>query len=270
MQWWQLKEDYLKPIGGFLLLPYVLFREIKEQVDLWKTKTHTPLAGRENQAKQLKTLLRQLERYRDEASVRRERLCQGIISRLFADPSLPVALAAKKLLEEIIWYEGFLRVPDIDLTDASPSTSKMWEMEDGLSRIVDSFEKTEALEGRLEKVVRAILDGSDLADKKAKREGEAMFSVPLYTLLPDPILSAERILEEIVTEPWADSPFHRLWRQLMENMFLASGIDPNAPGGREPVWPSKAKMQAEAVIESYLVNTPFASFLQSTLPFDVF
>jgi hypothetical protein len=46
MEWWQLKEGYLKPIGGFLLLPYVLYREIKNQVDLWKTKTHTPLAGK--------------------------------------------------------------------------------------------------------------------------------------------------------------------------------------------------------------------------------
>ena len=42
--WPVLKEEYLKPIGGFLLLPYVLYREIKEQVDLWKTKGHTSFA----------------------------------------------------------------------------------------------------------------------------------------------------------------------------------------------------------------------------------
>jgi hypothetical protein len=31
--WPVLKEEYLKPIGGFLLLPYVLYKEIKEQID---------------------------------------------------------------------------------------------------------------------------------------------------------------------------------------------------------------------------------------------
>ena len=31
MTWWQLKEEYLKPIGGILLSPYVLYREIKQQ-----------------------------------------------------------------------------------------------------------------------------------------------------------------------------------------------------------------------------------------------
>src|SRR5512147_1729443 len=97
-----------------------------------------------------------------------------------------------------------------------------------------------------------------------------MFSVPLYTLLPNPTLSVERVLGEIVTQPWADSPFHLIWRQFMENMFVASGMDPNDPGNKELVWPSKTKMQAAEAIESYLVHTPFASFFQSSLPFDVF
>jgi hypothetical protein len=44
--WPVLKEEYLKPIGGTLLLPYVPYREIKEQIDLWKTKGHTPFAGK--------------------------------------------------------------------------------------------------------------------------------------------------------------------------------------------------------------------------------
>jgi hypothetical protein len=268
--WQVLKEEWLKPIGGFLVFPYFVYKEIKDQVDLWKTKTHTPRAGKVGDARALKPLIARVNRYKEEAPVLRDRLCQGIISKLFTDPSLPIAQASKKLLAEIIWYEGLLRVPELDLTDTNPSTSKVWEMEDGLSRIVDSFEKTEALEERLEKLVRAILEGSDLAERQAKREGEAMFSVPLYTLLPKPILSVERILGQIVTERWPDSPFKRLWRQLKENMFVVSGIDPSDPGDREPVWPSKAKMQATDVIESYLGNTPSASFFASSLPFDVF
>lgn len=211
-----------------------------------------------------------MERYRSEASVRQERLVESIIAKLFDDRSSGIALASKKLLTNIIWHEGFLRVPDIDFKDAKPSTSKVGEMEYQLSRIVASFEKTEVLEERLERLVRAIIEGSDLARRKAKREGEAMFSVPLYTLLPRPVLSVQAVLEEIITEPWTDSPFSRLWRQLKETMLVASGIDPSDPRGREPIWPSKAKMQAAEVIESYLSNTPFASFFGSTVPFDVF
>jgi hypothetical protein len=187
MEWQQLKEEWLKPIGGFLVFPYFLYKEIKDQVDLWKTKTHTPRAGKVGDHRELKALIDQVSRYKEEAPVLRERLCQGIISRVFTDPSLPIAQASKKLLAEIIWYEGLLMVPEIDLTDTNPSTSKVWEMEDGLSRIVDSLEKTEALEERLDKVVRAILEGSDLTQRKAKREGEAMFSVPLYSFCPIPL-----------------------------------------------------------------------------------
>src|SRR5512144_1221721 len=116
MPWWQLKEEYLKPIGGFLLLPYVLYREIKEQIDLWKTKGHTPVAGKGGEVKELKALVDRLGLYRKDASVRRERLCQGLIAKLFTDSSSAVALASKRLLSDIIEYEGFLTVPDIDLT----------------------------------------------------------------------------------------------------------------------------------------------------------
>jgi hypothetical protein len=57
MPWWQLKEESLKPIGGFLILPYVLYREVKEQIDLWKTKGHTPFAGKGGEVKELKALV---------------------------------------------------------------------------------------------------------------------------------------------------------------------------------------------------------------------
>jgi hypothetical protein len=180
--WTELKEEWLKPIGGAFLLPFFLYREVKEQVDLWKTRPHTPVSGKENQANELKTLIARLERYRDEAPSRQERLRESVIAKLFTDPSTGIALASRTLLTDIIWYEGLLRVPDIDLTDARPSTGKIWEMEDALSRVVDSFEKTQALQGRLEKLVSAILDGSDLAGRKGKREGDTMFSVPLYAL----------------------------------------------------------------------------------------
>jgi hypothetical protein len=65
----------------------------------------------------LKALVDRLGRYRKDASVRRERLCQGLIAKLFVDSSSAVALASKRLLSDIIEYEGFLTVPDIDLAN---------------------------------------------------------------------------------------------------------------------------------------------------------
>jgi hypothetical protein len=116
MPWWQLKEEYLKPIGASCFA-YVLYREIKEQIDLWKTRGHTPFTGKGGEARELKALVDRLGRYRKDASVRRERLCQGLIAKLFVDSSSAVALASKRLLSDIIEYEGFLTVPDIDLAN---------------------------------------------------------------------------------------------------------------------------------------------------------
>ena len=148
MQWWQLKEEFLKPIGGALLLPYVLYREIKQQRDLWKTKGHTPLRGRgEEQGGELKALLDRVACYREEASLRRETLSQGILVKLFKDPFSAAGVAAYRLLMEIIKYEGFLSVPDIDLSNRKLSTSEVWEATASLTRIIDSFEKPEALRG---------------------------------------------------------------------------------------------------------------------------
>src|SRR5512132_696075 len=255
-------------MGGFLLLPYVLYREIKEQIDLWTTKGHTPFAGKVGDVKELKALVDRLGRYRKDASFRRERLCQGLIAKLFTGSSSAVALASKRLLSDLIEYEGFLTVPDIDLTGRTLSTSELWETTAALSRVLDSFEKTNALEERLEKLLLAVFSDSDLFSRAAKAGSEAMFSVSLYALLPSPAVAVERVLGEILGEPRIDSPFFRLWPQLEENLLMASGIEPGEETRRQPVMPSKTRMEIEEIIAAYLGNTPFASFFQTSVPFD--
>src|SRR5512132_174200 len=268
MPWWQLKEEYLKPIGGFLVLPYVLYREIKEQIDLWKTKGHTPLNGKGGEVKELKALVDRLGRYRKDASVRRERLCQGLIAKLFTDSSSAVASASKGLLSDIIEYEGLLTMPNIDLANRALSTSEIWETTGALTRVLDSFEKSDALEERLEKLLLAVFSDSDLFSREAKAGSGAMFSVSLYALLPSPAVAVERVIGEILGEPRIDSPFFRLWPQLEENLLMASGIEPGEETRRQPVMPSKARMEIEEIITAYLGNTPFASFFQTSVPFD--
>lgn len=49
---------------------------------------------------------------------------------------------------------------------------------------------------------------------------------------------------------------------------MASGIEPGEETRRQPVMPSKARMEIEEIIAAYLGNTPFASFFQTSVPFD--
>jgi Type IV secretion-system coupling protein DNA-binding domain len=265
MEWWQLKEEYLKPIGGFLLLPYVLFREVKEQTDLWKAKGHSRASGR-GETGELRALVDRLSRYREEAPQKREALVQGIVRKIFTDRSSPGAVAAARLLSDMIDYEGLLSVPDIDLRGRKLSTSEIWERSAALTRALHSFEKPEALEERLERLVRAILSETDLVEWK-RQDGEAVLAVPLYTLLPDPALAVERVLGEILTEDQPKSLLSRIWLQLKQNMYTASGIDPAQETSREPIWPGKARMETGELIDAYLGNTLFARFLQTAVPF---
>jgi hypothetical protein len=193
---------------------------------------------------------------------RREQLCQGIVAKLFTDSSSPAALAFFRLLSELTEYEGFLAVPDIVL-GGKLSTSEIWERTAALSRVVDCFEKPQALAERLEKLLRAIFLESDLCHREQMDGEEAELSVPLYVLLPDPTRAVDRILDEILGEPRIDSPFYRLWPQLEHNLLTASGIDPSTESNRQPVIPSNARMETGEVIDAYLGNTPFASFFSN-------
>jgi hypothetical protein len=158
-------------------------------------------------------------------------------------------------------------VPHIDLTGRTLSTSELWETTAALSRVLDSFENSKPLE-ELEKLLLAVFSESNLLSREAKAGSEAMFSVSLYALLPSPAVAVERVLGEILGEPRIDSPFFRLWPQLEKNMLIASGIEPGEETRRQPVMPSKARMEIEEIIAAYLGNTPFASFFQASVPFD--
>jgi hypothetical protein len=191
-----------------------------------------------------------------------------VIEKLFTDSSSAVALASKRLLSYIIEYEGFLTIPHIDFTNRKLSTSEIWETTGTLTRVLDSFENSKPLEERLEKLLLAVFSDSNLLSREAKTGSEAMFSVPLYALLPHPVMAVERVLSDILSEVRIDSRFFRLWPQLEENLLIASGIEPGEETRRQPVIPSKARMEIEEIIAAYLGNTPFASFFQASLPFD--
>jgi hypothetical protein len=268
--WWRIKEEILKPLLGLLLLPYVLYKEARQQLFLWQTKTHAPFGGKGGQTREGRALFERLRRFRNEAPLIRERVCRSVVEKVFTDSASAGGVAAYQLLTAIIEEEGVLTVPDSDTGGRKLSTSELWEREGALRRCLDALEKPQVLEARLESLLSAIVQDSDLTGRGATPGEEATVSVPLYTLLPSPVLAVERALREIVTEPRADSPFYRLWWQLTQNLLIASGIDPGAESAKQAVWPSGAKMEVEQLMDAYIGNTPLVAFFRTAVPFDVF
>src|SRR5512147_1190738 len=86
---------------GLLLLPYVLYKEIREQTDLWKAKGHSR-AGDWSETWELRALVDRLSHYREEAPRKREALVQGVIQKVFIDRSSPGAVAATRLVSDMI------------------------------------------------------------------------------------------------------------------------------------------------------------------------
>ena len=89
-------------------------------------------------------------------------------------------------------------VPNIDLSGRKLSTGEMWEMTGLLTRVLNSFEYTEPLKGRLEKLLTAVFSDSDLLSREGRLGEEAMFSVPIYALLPSPAMAVGHVLGEIL------------------------------------------------------------------------
>ena len=114
-----------------------------------------------------------------------------------------------------------------------------------------------------------MLSDSDLYQQERQDGEDAALSVPLYVLLPDTTMAVERVLGEILGEERINSPFFRLWPHLEDNLLIASGIDPGVETQRQTIAPSKARMETGELIDSYLGNTPFASFFQTDVPFGI-
>jgi hypothetical protein len=271
MELWPLIKDFIKAMWNLAVGSYYLFQEVRYQVGQWTTRPQRSLIGRGGKTGEVSALLKRLETFKADAPAQQERLCRAVVEKVFTDSASPAGRAAFKLLTEILELEGFLTAVRFEQGEpAKLSTSEMWEKESELRRAFGFFERPHVIEARLEKLLRAIVDDSDLRTGQARGSEEAMFSVPLYTLLPSPVMAVERVLDEIVTEPLPESPFYRLCWQLKQNMFAASGINPASGSAKEPVWPSKAKMEVEKLIDAYLGNTPFVAFLRTGVPFDVF
>jgi len=68
----------------------------------------------------------------------------------------------------------------------------------------------------------------------------------------------------------AKTPFPKLWELLEWNLLTASGINPEKPGSKMPVLPTKAKgKDSHTLAMEYVGNTPLQEYFQTLVPFSI-
>src|SRR5207253_1916215 len=103
--------------------------------------------------------------------------------------------------------------------------------------------------------------------------GENIFSVPVHALHSDVaefIDVFHTVLVQVILPPYG-RPFTKLLAKYMDNLSRASGIDPDRwegdPGKLPVLWAKQVKgKSAPALIDTYLRETPFTRFFNTSLP----
>ena len=217
---------------------------------------------------ELQTLADRLNRACEGAPEAKRRLCEAAVMRALdrsIAPASPIADLSRRLCEALLASEG-LFVP-VRL-DGSPTTAEVWKLTDGIKHRLSVFEEPEPFIAALASFLHSILGG--LHALPTPEDGSAL-SIPLFDFLPNLPLSVEGLFAVAFNGPEPACPFQALTSRLERNLMLASGIDPSNPTSRkEPVPPTKAKDQSpQALIGDYLGGTPFATLLQTPIPFSI-
>jgi hypothetical protein len=218
-----------------------------------------------------------LQAYIGEAEDQRDEWCWKAVGYVFnltgADSRGIVGRAAYQLCQDILAFEGHLYLPSIDI-NKSFTMVEMWELTAAIKNALVPFEeqdKRELITGGLIILLERLTNGLPQIIVPAG-DTWASLSVPLYVFLPDPVKAIETALEMPLISKFVQLGFfERLRTRLTQNIYTASGIDPNQPekSRKEIVMPSKADMSMEELVATYLDATPLVDFLHTPLPFSI-
>lgn len=226
---------------------------------------------------ELHDLRTQLARHAGRAEDVRDELCLRVVRRALSlardAPATTVVEAAWRLCQELLAYEGYFYVPELDL-GRSLSTAEVWELRGLARRRLEPFERPETarrIEQGLELLLRTLLHERP-PESSADEDETPPLAVPLHALVPEPARLIEATLAAICSEPERESLFPRLRQRFEYNLLVASDIDPERAedSRKRPVLPTKAKGKSTAqLVEDYLGGTPLADFLEVSLPFPI-
>ena len=240
-------------------------------MDKWRT------ARRMSQdQKELYNLYKKLLSYSDQAQDTCTTVCWGaVITALDPTPddlTNPFVLAANQLCQDILHYERYFPLPEIDLTRELP-LGEIWELKALIQRCLTFYDSKEQQE-RVGWILRMILlnllldpERRPWLDEKLIRiAGEdALFFATLESIhanIPQAIEAVADVFGQTCTQE--GEPFPRLYKKIEDNFLHVSGIDPHRREHRhkQPVLPRQAKGKTPfELISMYLNATPFPDFL---------
>jgi hypothetical protein len=234
--------------------------------------------------KELYNLYKKLLSYGDQAQETCTTVCWGaVITALDPTPddlTNPFVLAANKLCQDILNYERYFPLPQIDLTRKLP-LGEIWELTALIRRCL-AFYETEKQQEEVGKILRMFLYNLLLDPERRPWVDEKLFRVAgedalffatlesIHANIPQAIEAVTAVVGQACTQD--GEPFPRLYKKIEDNILLASGIDPQLRQHRhkQPVLPRQAKGKTPIeLIYMYLNATPFPDFLTTALPFAI-
>jgi hypothetical protein len=234
---------------------------------------------------ELYSLYMRLRQYESQAVGILTDVCRrSVISVLDPSPddlTTPIVIAANQLCQNILLYEKYFPLPEIDFA-RQLSLGETWELTKLVRRCLAFYETKnhqEKIGEHLWNFLRNLLfdlEGRPSLDEKLIRgEGEeALFAVTLesvHTDIAQAIEGVAYVLGKVCVLPDGE-PFPRLWKKYPVNICVASGIDPAEieTSKKDPVMPTKMKGKSPSeLVQMYLNETPFPGFFTTNLPFAI-
>jgi hypothetical protein len=224
--------------------------------------------------RELFNLYQRLKRYEPQAEGIATDICRSAVSKAI-DPSPddltnPFVLSANQLCIDLLRYEGYFPLPEIDFS-LDYSMGETWDLTALIRRDL-AFYETKARQEKIREILTMFLynplhdsERRQLLNEKIIRPGteEVLFFAPLEGLhekIPEAIEEVGVILGRECAQD--GEPFPRLFKQYEQNFIRAS------EGHREPVPPRELKgKSASELIQLYLSQTPFPRFFTAPVPF---
>ena len=214
-----------------------------------------------------------LLKYSDQAKDICNDLSQLAVGKAAVDAHSQTEKIANQLCQDILIYEGYFPLTEIDFTE-NISLGDIWKLTETVQRQLNFYENKgnrEEIRKTLSLFVKNLFPRLDATDTQGVHVG----FVPLVRLLPDPVKTLDGLISFVAAEAGEDGNglISRLGQQIRETHMVISGIDPerDEPGRKPFIMPSahKDKYTPEQLVQLYLKNTPFVDFFNMPLPFTI-
>jgi hypothetical protein len=198
-------------------------------------------------------LYNKLLKYSDQAEDMVTHVCWGaVISALDPAPddlTNPLVIAANQLCRDILRYEQYFPLPEIDFS-REHSLGEMWSFTKLIRRCLALYEsktQQEKIRNLLEMFLLNLLhdlEGRQWLDERLIRvdANEARFATTLESLHANVAGAIDTVVTVLGQGCTQDGePFPRLYDKMEKNILLASGIDPDRRGNKKPELPGEVK-----------------------------